>query len=63
VATEPDPARFRVQSGETFGNRLILGIQLANGDALATPLAVVGLATSGSKTSYTKPVFSTETGP
>ena len=63
VATEPDPVHFRVRSGETFGNRLVLRIQLANGDTLATPLAVVGLATAGSKTSYTKPIFSTETGP
>ena len=63
VATEPDPQRFRVRSDKNFGNRLVLRVQLRNGDTVATPLAVVGLAAASSKTSYTKPIFHTETGP
>lgn len=62
-ATEPDPQQFSVRSHQNVGNRLVLRIRLTNGDTLATPLAVLGLASAFTSTSYTQPRSHRETGP
>ena len=61
--TEPDPRRFRIIAGASFGNRLVLRVQLVSGDTVATPMAVIAFASASSRTHYTNPRSHLETGP